>query len=434
MLRFGVGALDVSESSVLVCDAHRELAREAAQKSMVLLQNHSIDGAAVLPLDAASLRSVAVVGRLSDMRNLGDGGSSDVMAPQVVTPLAGLRGALPNVDIVHADGSDVSYAARLAQDADVAVVVVGYTKEDEGEFIGTFEDSQDLAKLFPKNPQPELETAYAAYIAEVDHELPDVMREKSRDVTFAVGGDRTTLRLRDDDVALIRAVAERQERTIVVIVAGSAVVMEEWRHDVPAILMGWYSGMEGGHALADVLLGVVNPSGRLPFVVPTTEAHLPYFDATAREITYDYWHGQWKLDRDGNAAAFPFGFGLSYTTFSLHDARVKREGDDIVVQAKVSNTGRCAGAAVVQVYASLPGGVVERARRKLAGFTRRVVTAGETVDVTIQVPLRTLAVRDVQTHDWWLEPGEWVFEVAQFSGDPESVAARVTLTEERFNR
>jgi beta-glucosidase len=434
MLRFGIGARDVSDSSVLVCDAHRELAREAAQKSMVLLQNDAVDGTAVLPLDASSLRSVAVVGRLSDMRNLGDGGSSDVMAPQVVTPLAGLQGALPNVDIVHADGSDVSYAARLAQNADAAIVVVGYTKEDEGEFIGTFEDSQDLAKLFPKDPQPELEAAYAAYIAEVDHELPDVMQEKSRDVTFAVGGDRTSLRLRDEDVALIRAVAERQARTIVVIVAGSAVVMEEWRHDVPAVLMSWYSGMEGGHALADVLLGVVNPSGRLPFVVPTTEAHLPYFDAKAREITYDYWHGQWKLDRDGNAAAFAFGFGLSYTTYSVHDARAQRVGENIVVGAKVSNTGHCAGAAVVQVYASLPSGVIERAQRKLVGFARCVVAAGETVDVDIVIPVRTLAVRDVQTHDWWLESGEWVFDVAQFSGDPTGVAARVTLSEERFNR
>ncbi|MBM3639122.1 MAG: family 3 glycosyl hydrolase [Actinobacteria bacterium] len=434
MLRFNIGDRPISDASVLVSDAHRELAREAAQKSMVLLQNSAVNGVAVLPLIASALESVAVVGRLSDMRNLGDGGSSDVMAPQVVTPLAGIRGALPNVDVLHADGSDVSYAARLAEGADVAVVVVGYTKEDEGEFIGTFEDSQDLAKLFPKDPQPELETAYAAYIAEVDHELPDVMREKSRDVTFAVGGDRTSLRLRDDDVALIRAVAEHQPRTIVVIVAGSAVVMEEWRHDVPAILMSWYSGMEGGYALADVLLGVVNPSGRLPFVVPKSEDHLPFFDATAREITYDYWHGQWKLDRDGNAASFPFGFGLSYTTYSVHDARVQREGDNISICAQVSNTGAIAGASVVQVYASLPGGVVERAQRKLVGFARCVVAAGDTTTIDIDVPVRTLAVRDVKTHDWWLEPGEWVFDIAQYSGDPTGVEARVTMTEERFNR
>ena len=434
MLRFDVGARPVSDSSVLFCDAHRELAREAAQKSMVLLKNESVDDSPVLPLVASALRTVAVVGRLSDMRNLGDGGSSDVMAPHVVTPLAGLRDALPNVDIVHADGSDTSFAARLAEDADVAVIVVGYTKEDEGEFIGTFEDSQDLAKLFPKDPQPELESAYAAYIAEVDHELPDIMREKSRDVAFAVGGDRTTLRLRDDDVALIRAVAERQSRTIVVIVAGSAVVMEEWRHDVPAIVMGWYSGMEGGHALADVLLGVVNPSGRLPFVVPTTEHHLPFFDATAREITYDYWHGQWKLDRDGNTPAFPFGFGLSYTSYSVHGAHARRDGAVVNVGARVSNTGDQSGAVVVQVYASLPAGHIERPARRLVGFVRCTVSAGDTTEVMVPVPVRTLAVRDAMRHDWHLEAGEWVFEVAQFSGDPMSARVSLALTEERFDR
>ena len=434
MLRFDIGARPISDSSVLVSDAHRELAREAAQKSMVLLKNKPIDGSPVLPLAASALRSIAVVGRLSDMRNLGDGGSSDVMAPQVVTPLAGLRNALPTIDIVYTDGSDVSYAARLAQDTDVAVVVVGYTKEDEGEFIGTFEDSQDLAKLFPKDPQPDLEAAYAAYIAEMDHELPDVMREKSRDVSFAVGGDRTSLRLRDDDVALIRAVAERQSRTIVVIVAGSAVVMEEWRHDVSAIVMSWYSGMEGGHALADVLLGIVNPSGRLPFVVPTTEDHLPHFDATAREITYDYWHGQWKLDRDGNSPAFPFGFGLSYTTYLIDSAEVRRDGGRLNIEAAVSNTGEQSGSVVVQVYASLPHGRVERPVRRLVGFTRCTVAAGDTTGVVVKVPVRSLAVRDVRLHDWHLEAGEWVFDVAQFSGDPTGARAALTLAEERFDQ
>ena len=89
--------------------------------------------------------------------------------------------------------------------------------------------------------------------------------------------------------------------------------------------MGWYSGSNGGRALANVLSGAVNPSGRLPFVIPHDESHLPFFDRNAKAITYDYWHGQWKLDRDGNKAMFPFGFGCSYTTFSYSDVSVAIE-------------------------------------------------------------------------------------------------------------
>ena len=96
---------------------------------------------------------------------------------------------------------------------------------------------------------------------------------------------------------------------------GSGVIMEDWRERVPAILMLWYPGMEGGHALADVLLGRVNPSGKLSFVIPKRAEDLPFFDRDATEIEYDLWHGYRKLERDGHTPAFPFGFGLSYTSY-----------------------------------------------------------------------------------------------------------------------
>ena len=142
----------------------------------------------------------------------------------------------------------------------------------------------------------------------------------------SVGGDRDSLRLHPDDEQLIRAVAAANPRTVVVVVAGAAVTMEDWRHAVPAILLAWYAGMEGGAALADVLLGAREPGGRLPFVVPRDEADLPPFDKDATTVTYDRWFGQRLLDRDGVAAAYPLGFGLSYTSFAIGDVEVRRPG------------------------------------------------------------------------------------------------------------
>ena len=106
--------------------------------------------------------------------------------------------------------------------------------------------------------------------------------------------------------------------------AGSAVITEAWRDRAPAILMLWYPGMEGGHALAEVLTGEVNPSGRLPCTFPARAEDLPFFDRNATKITYDLWHGYRKLERDGAAPAFPFGFGLSYTTFEYAGLRLAR--------------------------------------------------------------------------------------------------------------
>ena len=168
---------------------------------------------------------------------------------------------------------------------------------------------------------------------------------------FTAGGDRAVLTLRRFDEDLIRAVADTNPRTIVAIVAGSAVMTEAWRDRVPATLMMWYAGMEGGHALADVLSGKANPSGRLPFSVPASTEHLPYFDRDATSIVYDRFHGQRLLDRLGVAAAYPHGFGLSYTTFEITDALVTdRATDAIVVQVTVRNTGEHDGHHVVQVY------------------------------------------------------------------------------------
>jgi hypothetical protein len=233
---------------------------------------------------------------------------------------------------------------------------------------------------------------------------------------FATGGDRRSLRLHDHDEALIRAVAAANPRTVVVVVSGSAVVMEAWRREVPAIVQLWYSGMEGGHALADVLLGHVDATGRLPFSIPTDEAALPPFDPDADAVTYDAWHGYWLLERDGHLPAFPFGFGLSYTTWEIGHL-TPTEGWD--VQVEVRNTGPRDGCTVVQAYARRPG----RPQRRLVGFQRVSVAAGGAASVTIPVAEERLATR--ADGAWHLAPGRYDIVVGFFAG---AELARLTRT------
>jgi len=211
---------------------------------------------------------------------------------------------------------------------------------------------------------------------------------------------------------------------VVVIVSGSAVTMEAWRQRVGAILMAWYPGMEGGHALADVLVGDAEPGGRLPVAVPTDPSHLPFFDRDARAITYDRWWGQRLLDRDDHAAAFPLGFGVGYTTFELGDAWF--DVDAATGAVEVTNSGERRGATVVQVYASRPDGD-EATRRELIGFQRVVLDAGATERITIGCSLRPLAVRDPATRTWSTPSGEIRVEVGQHSGDPSAAVCIGTL-------
>jgi beta-glucosidase len=394
LLRFADVIERPGDRAVLACPAHRALAREAATASIVLLRNED----ALLPFDPSRLRRLAVVGRLARVPNIGDRGSSSVHPPHVATPLEGLRAALPGTSVDHADDAD----ATMLAGADAAIVVVGYTHRDEGEYIPS--DMGDLFHLFPQMPDDQTRTR-----------LREAMRRAAGAGGMSPGGDRRRLELSEADEALVRAVVRAKPRSVVVVMGGSAVVMEAWRHDVPAIVQLWYPGMEGGHALADVLLGTVAPSGRLPFAIPTSASHLPSFDPDATAITYDIWHGQWKLDRDGHAAAYPFGFGLSYTSFELRDASVSGDGVERRVHCEVANTGARDGADVVQVYGGLPGSAYGRPAWRLLGFARVEVPAGAARMVDIDVSLRTLAVRERGT--WVIERGRYVIAVARHAGD-----------------
>ena len=219
--RYGPGAV--------LCAEHIHLAREAAQKSIVLLKNDppATGEAPLLPFDRDRIRRLAVIGRLAALPNTGDRGSSRCHSPYVVTPLQGIQSSAGEIQVTYADGSDLGKTVQAAQYADAVVVVVGYTYQDEGEY-------------FKKPFQP------------------------------VHGGDRMRLSLSLAEERLILAIARANPKVVVCVITGSAVVMETWRHDVPAILISWDGGMEGGHALADLLFGKINPSAKLPCTFPAS--------------------------------------------------------------------------------------------------------------------------------------------------------------------
>jgi beta-glucosidase len=358
-------------ADAIASPAHVALAREAAEKSVVLLQN---DG--TLPLDNASLGRLLVVGSLAEFENLGDHGSSRVYPPHVVTPLAGLRAGAPeNFEIMFDSGEDLEATRRAATGAHAVLVLAGYTHADEGEYI------------------------------------PDIPAPGSDEAPGSMGGDRLDLTLGKAQEALILAVCEANPRTVVAIMAGSAVVVEAWRDRVAAILLIWYPGMEGGHALADIVFGRINPSGRLPFSIPKRTEDLPFFDRDAFSITYDLWHGYTLLERDGVSPAFPFGFGLGYADFSFEnpEVQINPETEAAHVLADVRNEGMREGTAVVQVYAGPDPPSPEHPAKRLCGFARVVLAPDETRRVAIEIRLRDLAFYDTPAGCWRLESGQTIW-------------------------
>jgi beta-glucosidase len=401
---------------VVVSPEHRALAREAASLAMVLVRNEPVDGAPALPLDATGLRTLAVIGRLADEPGTGDHGSSDVRAPVVVTPLAGLTAALPGVEIRHLAADDPAAAGALAAACEAAVIVAGFTAADEGEFVDPEAFGRPYMRaLYPPAPDPELAERLIGGQA------------TSQAGRATVGGDRAGLTLRPVDEEIIAAVAAANPRTVVAVRAAGAVLMENWRESVPAVLVAWYSGMQGGHALADVLLGHVDATGRLPFAIPADEAHLPPFDRHASAISYDRWYGQRLLDHLGVPAAYPLGYGLSYTTFAFNGAAAELTGPETVrMRTTVHNTGDRDGRHVVQVYGVRLDG--ERTgERALLGFAPARVQAGGSTEIVLGASLRPLARWDPGTRQLRIPAGRIRLEVGGWAGDPDRQEAELML-------
>jgi len=382
---------------VVACAEHRALARAAAVEGMVLLRNEPVDGAPVLPLPAG-LGRIAVIGPLADQANLGDHGSSLVRPPSTVSPLDGIRAAFPGASIVHADGADVDAAVEAARGAEAAVLVVGMGADDEGERV--VNEDMDLSIFgFPLTLKP----------------VQRIVGALTSPGQFRRGGDRDLLTLHPQDEELVLRVAAANPRTVVVVIGGSAIIMERWRQAVPGILMAWYPGMEGGHAIADVLTGAEEPGGRLPMAFPAAAEHLPFFDPDASRIVYDAWWGQRKLDRDGNAAAWPFGFGLGYTTFHVEALEERDASSEAPLRVRVGNTGGREGSTVVQLYAV--DDAADTPVPQLVGFRRVRLGAGEETVVDVPIDLTPTRQRDPATRAWTARPGRWRIIAAQHSPD-----------------
>ncbi len=357
--------------------AHQALARKLAGEGMVLLKNDKN----ALPLDAGKVKRLAVVGPFArkstlmrgplDIINLiNSGGSSHVMPPYIVTPLQGIaEKCAGKVEIV-----------RSPEGADAAIVVVGIGHAAGG-------DSE--------------------------------------------GFDRKRLELSCSQVKLIENTAAKNPNTIVVLVSGSPVSMEGWVDKVPAVLEAWYGGMEAGHAIADILFGDVNPSGKLPITFPKRLSDSPAHASGSKrtwpgekgKVYYDegVFVGYRHFDKHGIEPLFSFGHGLSYSTFEYGGVKASKaslagnEGCKVTVEVK--NAGTHAGAEVVQLYVQDVEASVPRPPKELKGFRKVFLQPGEKATVAFDISKDDLSFYDEQVGKWVAEPGKFVLHVASSSRD-----------------
>jgi beta-glucosidase len=338
--------------------AHAATAQQAAESAITLLKNRD----ALLPLDAGRLKSIAVIGKPANAFTTG-GGSSNVKPYSSVTALQGITNrAGPGVHVTYDDGSDPARAAALAKASDVAIVVAA----------NYLTEGADLNCLTLECPN--------AY------------------------GDQDTL---------IDQVAQSNPNTVVVLETGGP-VLTPWRESVKALLEAWYPGQQGGAAIARVLFGDVNPSGHLPITLPRAEADVPTagdpssYPGVANRQTYKegVFVGYRWFDAKRLRPAFPFGFGLSYTTFSYRALEITPTATGATVSAKVTNTGERAGAAVPQLYLGLPSRRgVPQPPAQLKGFEKITVAPGKTANVSFPLDARSLAYWSTASNSWRVARG-----------------------------
>jgi beta-glucosidase len=341
---------------------HGAVDRKIADAGMVLLKN---DGN-LLPLGISGYRSVALIGPYAVRPNTGGGGSSHVIPLYTITPYDGLMGAMES-RIMVLDGNDVDAAVAAAKRAQVAIVMVG-DENTEGR----------------------------------DHpiSLPDAQNQ------------------------LIEAVAKANPKTIVVVKSGSAVLMP-WIDDVPAVLEAWYPGEEDGNAVADILTGKVDPSGKLPLTFPRdvdqtlakNPEQYPGVDGTAH-YTEGIEVGYRGYTANNITPQFPFGFGLSYTTFSFDDLKIARSSgsENATVSFKITNTGKVAGAEVGELYLGFPD-IAEGNEPpiQLKGFEKVQLNPGESKTVNLKLDQHSFSYWSVQSHAWKVAPGTFQVMVGDSS-------------------
>ena len=391
---------DPPQKSVVDVVGGFEVAQRAAEQSIVLLKNEG----AQLPLNASAIRSLAVIGAHSDVGMISGGGSAQVDPPVgnailppgkgqtrwlepmwfPTSPLKAIRAKLPRANVQYDPGSDPSSAAALAKNAEVAIVFA-YQWESE---------DMDLDSLALPAHQDEL----------------------------------------------IAKVAAANPHTIVVVETGGAVTMP-WVRQVNAIVEAWYAGSKGAEAVANVLFGEVNPGAKLPITFPLSDADLPHptivkppVESTTQSGDPDNWKkiaaglppfqisydeglkvGYKWYDAEKKPVLFPFGHGLSYTTYSYSNLKVE-PGKKILASFTLQNTGTRDGAEVAEVYASLPAAADEPPKR-LVGWSKVRLKAGESREVVVEIDRQYLSVYDPGAHGWKLVPGEYSFQVGGSSQD-----------------
>ncbi len=347
---------------------HQELARHAAEEGMVLLKNER----RLLPLNIEDLESIALLGPnlRKKFGRIGYGGSSAVVPPYEITPFQGMKNKCKG---------KVKIIQNPAQ-ADAVILFVGLNHSKGMD-------------------------------AETD--------------------DRSTLDLPEQQVELIRETAAQNENTIVVLIAGSPIAMEPWLNEVPVVLDAWYSGMEGGNAIANVLFGDICPSGRLPITFPKKLSDSPahhsgdprnYPGDDQKKVFYDegIFVGYRWFDEKDIEPLFPFGYGLSYTAFELDSITPDKETlssteDTVTLSIELKNTGDASGSEVVQVYSRNLQSSVEKPPKELVGFEKVFLHPNERKTVNIQIKAEDLGVYDISSHDWFIEPGEFQLEIGRSS-------------------
>jgi len=384
---------------------HQQLALKVAQEGIVLLKN---DG--LLPFDKKEIKTLAVIGNNASRVFAESGGSSQVKPLYEITPLEGIKNLLGNeVEVIYAEGYVTYY--------------------DESLFRGK---SGEAASQSRSNTS-EVEVARTAN-KKLGEEA--IALAKKADAVIFVGGwihghegmpwgegtydsearDKLNIKLLFGQEELIREIVKANKNTAVVLMGGSNVEMNNWLPETRAYLHAWYAGMEGGTAIAQILFGEINPSGKLPMTF--ANSHLDYPSHAVGEFpgnktvnyTEDIYVGYRYFDKNNKGVVFPFGFGLSYTTFNFSDLRLTQKEKKVIVQCTVTNTGSRTGAEVAQVYVHQKQCSVDRPVKELKGFEKVSLNPGESTMVTIELDESAFKFYHPDKLEWVLEPG--LFEIS----------------------
>ncbi len=388
----------------LCSESHYDAARKIATEGIVLLKNDR----QTLPLDLTKTRRVLVVGENAVKMMTVGGGSSSLKVQREVSPLDGLRAALAPHNIT------VDYER-------------GYVGDVTGQYNGVT-TGQDLSE---SRSASQLIADAVAKAKDADYVIIFGGLNKS-DYQDCEGHDRKQYGLPYDQDALIEALAKANRHVVYVNISGNAVAMP-WSSHVPAILQGWFIGSEAGNALADVLTGKVNPSGKLPFTWPVRledvaahalNAYPGVWRADHKIIDEEYKEGfyvgyRW-VDKQKVRPLFAFGHGLSYTTFRLNDlkaqsARMAATDSTLTFTVCVTNTGKVAGAEVVQLYLHDGASTIDRPTKELKAFAKVQLQPGESKLVPLTINRRALCYWDTTTHGWKYTPGSFTAYVGTAS-------------------